>query len=66
MRWGMRSQIRFKSVVGSSVTTVAGFMALCFMTFALGKDLGIVMAKGVVIGVFMLCNVITIFDIDLR
>lgn len=35
----------FKSVVGSSVTTVAGFMALCFMTFALGKDLGIVMAK---------------------
>lgn len=41
----------FKSVVGSSVTTIAGFAALCFMTFALGKDLGIVMAKGVVIGV---------------
>lgn len=41
----------FKSVVGSSVTTVAGFAALCFMTFALGKDIGIVMAKGVVIGV---------------
>lgn len=41
----------FKSVVGSSVTTVAGFVALCFMTFALGKDLGIVMAKGVIIGV---------------
>lgn len=41
----------FKSVVGSSVTTVAGFAALCFMTFALGKDLGIVMAKGVIIGV---------------
>ncbi|MDO5147001.1 MAG: MMPL family transporter [Eubacteriales bacterium] len=41
----------FKSIVGSSVTTVAGFAALCFMTFALGKDLGIVMAKGVVIGV---------------
>lgn len=41
----------FKSVVGSSVTTVAGFAALCFMTFALGRDLGIVMAKGVVIGV---------------
>lgn len=41
----------FKSVVGSSVTTIAGFAALCFMTFALGKDLGIVMAKGVVVGV---------------
>lgn len=41
----------FKSVVGSSITTVAGFAALCFMTFALGKDLGIVMAKGVIIGV---------------
>ena len=41
----------FKAVVGSSVTTVAGFAALCFMTFALGRDLGIVMAKGVIIGV---------------
>lgn len=39
------------SVVGSSITTVAGFIALCFMSFTLGKDLGIVMAKGVVIGV---------------
>jgi len=39
------------SVTGSSVTTVAGFLALCFMTFTLGLDLGIVMAKGVVIGV---------------
>lgn len=39
------------SVVGSSITTVAGFIALCFMTFTLGLDLGIVMAKGVVIGV---------------
>lgn len=36
------------SVVGSSVTTVAGFIALCFMSFTLGMDLGIVMAKGVV------------------
>lgn len=35
----------FKSVAGSSVTTVAGFVALCVMTFALGRDLGIVMAK---------------------
>lgn len=41
----------FSSVVGSSVTTVAGFIALCFMSFTLGRDLGIVMAKGVVFGV---------------
>ena len=41
----------FTSVLGSSITTVAGFIALCFMTFTLGKDLGIVMAKGVVLGV---------------
>ena len=39
------------SVVGSSITTVAGFAALCFMAFTLGKDLGLVMAKGVVLGV---------------
>ncbi|WP_310605342.1 efflux RND transporter permease subunit [Anaerosporobacter sp.] len=39
------------SVVGSSITTVAGFLALCFMSFTLGKDLGLVMAKGVVMGV---------------
>lgn len=39
------------SVVGSSITTVAGFLALCFMSFTLGKDLGLVMAKGVVLGV---------------
>lgn len=39
------------SVVGSSITTVAGFIALCFMSFTLGLDLGIVMAKGVIIGV---------------
>ena len=41
----------FASVIGSSVTTVAGFIALCFMTFTLGRDLGIVMAKGVLLGV---------------
>lgn len=41
----------FKSVAGSSVTTIAGFLALCVMTFALGRDMGIVMAKGVVIRV---------------
>lgn len=39
------------SVVGSSITTVAGFAALCFMSFTLGRDLGLVMAKGVVFGV---------------
>lgn len=39
------------SVVGSSITTVAGFIALCFMSFTLGFDLGIVMAKGVILGV---------------
>lgn len=39
------------SVVGSSVTTVAGFIALCFMSFTLGLDLGVVMAKGVILGV---------------
>ena len=39
------------SVVGSSITTIAGFIALCFMTFTLGRDLGIVMAKGVLFGV---------------
>ncbi len=40
-----------RSVLGSSITTVAGFIALCFMTFTLGRDLGIVMVKGVIIGV---------------
>ncbi|MBQ4301985.1 MAG: MMPL family transporter, partial [Oscillospiraceae bacterium] len=39
------------SVVGSSVTTIAGFIALCFMSFTLGRDLGLVMAKGVLLGV---------------
>lgn len=56
----------FKSVVGSSITTVAGFAALCFMTFALGRDLGIVMAKGVIIGVVvcitLLPSLILFFD----
>ena len=39
------------SVVGSSITTIAGFIALCFMSFTMGRDLGVVMAKGVVLGV---------------
>lgn len=55
-----------KSVVGSSVTTIAGFVALCFMSFTLGMDLGIVMAKGVVFGVLCCVTVlpamIMIFD----
>ena len=41
----------FNSVLGSSITTIAGFIALCFMSFTLGRDLGIVMAKGVLFGV---------------
>lgn len=41
----------FQSVIASSITTIAGFAALCFMTFALGRDLGIVMGKGVLMGV---------------
>lgn len=41
----------FSSVIGSSVTTVAGFIALCFMTFTLGMDIGVVMVKGVILGV---------------
>ena len=43
----------FKSVTSSSITTIAGFAALCFMTFKLGMDLGLVMAKGVIIGVIV-------------
>lgn len=54
------------SVVGSSITTVAGFLALCFMSFTLGLDLGIVMSKGVVLGVIscitILPSMILIFD----
>lgn len=48
----------FSSVVGSSITTVAGFVALCFMSFTLGLDMGIVMAKGVVIGVICCVTVL--------
>lgn len=55
-----------KSVVGSSITTIAGFIALCFMSFTLGMDLGIVMTKGVVFGVIccvtVLPSMIMIFD----
>jgi len=58
------------SVIGSSVTTIAGFIALCFMSFTLGLDLGIVMAKGVLIGVVccltVLPSMILILDRPLR
>ena len=47
-----------RSVIGSSITTVAGFIALCFMTFTLGLDLGIVMAKGVILGVISCVTVL--------
>lgn len=54
------------SVVGSSITTVAGFIALCFMSFTLGLDLGVVMAKGVIFGVIacvtILPSLILVFD----
>lgn len=58
------------SVVGSSITTIAGFAALCFMTFTLGRDLGIVMAKGVLLGVIgcvtILPALILVFDKPLQ
>ena len=58
------------SVVGSSVTTIAGFIALCFMSFTLGRDLGIVMAKGVLLGVIgcvtVLPSLILILDKPLQ
>ena len=54
------------SVIGSSVTTIAGFIALCFMTFTMGRDLGIVMAKGVLLGVIgcvtVLPSIILVLD----
>ncbi|WP_343250770.1 efflux RND transporter permease subunit [Diplocloster hominis] len=56
----------FKSITGSSVTTIAGFAALCFMSFTLGRDIGVVMMKGVVIGVLccvtLLPCLILLFD----
>lgn len=56
----------FQSIIGSSITTIAGFIALCFMSFTIGLDLGIVMAKGVVFGVIscvtILPSMILVFD----
>ena len=58
------------SVIGSSVTTIAGFIALCFMSFTLGRDLGIVMAKGVLLGVLgcvtVLPSIILVLDKPLQ
>lgn len=63
-------QATISSVVGSSITTVAGFIALCFMSFTLGLDLGIVMAKGVILGVIacvtVLPSFILVFDKAIR
>lgn len=56
----------FTSITGSSITTIAGFLALCFMQLTLGKDIGIVMAKGVVLGVMstilILPSLLMLFD----
>jgi predicted RND superfamily exporter protein len=56
----------FSSVIGSSVTTIAGFIALCFMSFKLGLDLGLVMSKGVLFGVIscvtILPSLVLVFD----
>lgn len=46
------------SVLGSSITTIAGFIALCFMSFTMGRDIGLVMAKGVLLGVFCCVTVL--------
>ena len=58
------------SVLGSSITTIAGFIALCFMSFTMGRDLGIVMAKGVLLGVIgcvtVLPSLILLFDRPLQ
>ena len=60
----------FVSVLGSSITTIAGFIALCFMSFTMGRDLGIVMAKGVLLGVIgcvtVLPSLILLFDRSLQ
>ena len=60
----------FVSVLGSSITTIAGFIALCFMSFTMGRDLGIVMTKGVLLGVIgcvtVLPSLILLFDRPLQ
>ena len=63
-------QATLASVTGSSITTIAGFIALCFMTFTMGRDLGVVMAKGVLLGVIgcvtVLPSLILVFDKPLQ
>lgn len=63
-------QATLTSVLGSSITTIAGFIALCFMSFTMGRDLGIVMAKGVLLGVVgcvtVLPSLILVFDKPLQ
>ena len=63
-------QATLTSVLGSSITTVAGFISLCFMSFTMGRDLGIVMAKGVLLGVLgcvtVLPALILVFDRPLQ
>ena len=58
--------LTFTSILGSSLTTIAGFVSICFMSFTLGRDLGIVMSKGVIMGVLgtvvLLPCVIRLFD----
>ena len=54
------------SVTGSSITTVAGFLALCFMTYTMGKDLGIVMAKGVILGVISSITILPVMLLQFR
>lgn len=54
------------SVTGSSITTVAGFLALCFMTYTMGKDLGIVMAKGVILGVIASITILPVMLLQFR
>ena len=54
------------SVTGSSITTVAGFLALCFMTYTMGKDLGIVMAKGVILGVISSITILPVMLLKFR
>ncbi|MDE7219406.1 MAG: MMPL family transporter [Oscillospiraceae bacterium] len=63
-------QSTLTSVTGSSITTIAGFIALCFMSFTMGRDLGLVMAKGVLLGVIgcvtVLPSLILVFDKPLQ
>lgn len=65
-QWHYAIADTLKSVVGSSLTTIAGFLALCTMSLTLGKDIGLVMAKGVALGVIstvtILPSLILVFD----